>query len=261
MPWNGPWLLDSVFRAASLVSTGSFSGTFKQSLNPKVYHIHHTSYKHLIFTKIQWKISCFERIPFDTFWITLISMTFFQFFLPKNGWEDHPFFFPFFPKLQEFLFLPSMSFGSKRPPTVPNPAPWSSRAKDHQLSPPGSRAVAFINTHVTYLLFKTGCFCLDTSKKGGFSDFWTINSGGLGCVLYLNYLELQWLWDLMSCWVWCAVVSKKAQMVCRVVAIKLDEFCCPPKSKFKTVRIPPWDSWAISCENQCSTYFMLLESQ
>ena len=168
----------------------------------------------------------------NTFWYILdhlISMTFFQFFLPKNGWEDHPFFFPFFPKLQEFLFLPSMSFGSKRPPTVPNPAPWSSRAKDHQLSPPGSRAVAFINTHVTYLLFKTGCFCLDTSKKGGFSDFWTINSGGLGCVLYLNYLELQWLWDLMSCWVWCAVVSKKAQMVCRVVAIKLDEFCCPPE--------------------------------
>ena len=118
-----------------------------------------------------------------------------------------------------------------------------------------------VNTHVTYVLFKTGCFCLDTSKKSGFSDFWTITSGGLGCVLYLNYLELQWLWDLMSCWVWCAVVSKKAQMVCRVVAIKLDEFCFPPKSKFKTVRIPPWDSWAISCENQCSTYFMLLESQ
>lgn len=168
-------------------------------------------------------------------------------------------FLPVFPKLKEFLFLPSMSFGSKRPPTVPNPAPWQPFQIISCLHQGPGRLP--VNTHVTYLLFKTGCLCLDTSKKGGFSVFWTINSGGLGCVLYLNYLELQWLWDLMSCWVWCAVVSKKAQMACRVVAIKLDEFCFPPKSKFKTVRIPPWDSWAISCENQCSTYFMLLESQ
>ena len=207
-------------------------------------------------TKIQCHLIFWKNTPIS-FWITFFY-DFFHFFL-KNQGEDH-FSSRFSPTWRSFSSFP----------------PWVSAPKDlpqfqtQRLGPAVRKIISClhqgpgrlpVNTHVTYLLFKTGCFRLDTSRKGGFSNFWTINSGGLGCVLYLNYLELQWLWDLMSCWVWCAVVSKKAQMVCRVFAIKLDEFCFPPKSKFKTVRIPAWDSWAISCENQCSTYFMLLESQ